>query len=581
MRMLKKTIWISITLLLAACDIKNDFPFPIVRGQITEFEVEGQCAADGSRSNYATEIDPIARTVTLYICDTMDIANVRVTKIALAGTSRNPDVNYTESPRIVPYDADGSANVGNFPQEGFDSLTLSQGVYMDFTQPVRFVVSTYQDYVWTVKVSRGIKREIAVENQLGKAIIDPYLCNAIIYVKKSQKLDKLKVTQFMLGGEHGSVSPDPTEEETFDFSRVREFVVTTAWGETKTWRVVAYNKNEAMSNAWSNFSIIKAPFNETTLGQYDLNLQWRQEGEIVWNEMPYDSLDVDSTDYYVNAKITNLTPETSYEYRLCYFNGADSIYGDLGSFTTEQQISLYNGGFEYWWQNGKIAYPNESGTSYWDTSNPGGASFGGSNTTATSEVVHSGNFAAMLQSQYIVIKFAAASMYTGSFGELVGTSGAWLNWGVPFAARPTALKGYMQYAPVAINRVGKNLPDDAPAKGEPDQCGMYCALLSEALVVDNTDMSTFPDWETDPRVIAYGALPIEQNVYSEGQWQEVNIPLVYRDLTTKPTHLLVVFSASKYGDYFHGGEGSTLYVDDFSFEYGENPIVKTESTEEK
>jgi hypothetical protein len=42
-----------------------------------------------------------------------------------------------------------------------------------------------------------------------------------------------------------------------------------------------------------------------------------------------------------------------------------------------------------------------------------------------------------------------------------------------------------------------------------------------------------------------------------------------------------VFSASKYGDYFHGGEGSTLYVDDFSFEYGENPIVKTESTEEK
>ena len=82
-------------------------------------------------------------------------------------------------------------------------------------------------------------------------------------------------------------------------------------------------------------------------------------------------------------------------------------------------------------------------------------------------------------------------------------------------------------------------------------------------------------------MIAYGALPIEQNVHSEGQWQEVNIPLVYRDLTTKPTHLLVVFSASKYGDYFHGGEGSTLYVDDFSFEYGENPIVKTESTEEK
>jgi hypothetical protein len=165
-------------------------------------------------------------------------------------------------------------------------------------------------------------------------------------------------------------------------------------------------------------------------------------------------------------------------------------------------------------------------------------------------------------------------MYTGSFGALIGTSGAWLNWGVPFATRPTALKGWMQYAPVEINRVGKNLPADAPAKGEMDQCGMYCALLSEAMVVDNTDMSTFPNWENDPRVIAYGSLPVEQNVHSGGQWKEVNIPLVYRDLNSKPTHVLVVFSASKYGDYFHGGEGSTLYVDDFSLEYGENPIVK-------
>jgi hypothetical protein len=132
----------------------------------------------------------------------------------------------------------------------------------------------------------------------------------------------------------------------------------------------------------------------------------------------------------------------------------------------------------------------------------------------------------------------------------------------------------MQYAPVAINREGSNLPADAPAKGQPDQCGMYCALLSEALVVDNTDMSTFPDWETDPRVIAYGALPAEQNVHSNGQWKRVNIPLVYNDFTTKPTHLLVVFSASKYGDYFHGGEGSTLYLDDFELVYGDSPLMK-------
>ena len=572
MRFLRKAVWILATFLLVTCDIKNDFSYPIVQGQITAFEVEGQCGKDGEKE-YVTEIDPSSRTIILYVADTVDLSNLRVTKIALAGTSRNPDVHYAESPIIIP-DAEACADYASFPQTGFDSLTaIGYNVYMDFTRPVEFVVRTYQDYVWTVKVARGLKRSIEIENQIGNAIIDPCFCSAIVYVKKSQRLDQLKVKTFVLGGEHGSVSPDPTNEEFSDFSSIREFTVTTAWGETQRWRVAVFKKNETMSNAWSNFAILKIPFDETCLGQYELNLQWRQVGESIWNEMYQETLEIDSVDYYVNAKITDLSSNTPYEYRLCYANGGDSIFSNLEQFTTEQQIDLYNGGFENWWMNGKVAYPNEQGVAYWDTSNPGGASFGGSNTTETMEVVHSGSKAAMLKSQYIVIKFAAASLYTGSFGRLVGTNGAKLNWGVPFAARPTALRGYMQYAPVAIDRVGKNLPDDAPAKGEMDQCGMYCALLSESLMVDNTDMTTFPDWDTDPRVIAYGTLPAEQNVHSGEKWVEVNIPLVYRDVERKPTHLLVVFSASKYGDYFHGGEGSTLYVDDFSFEYGDNPLI--------
>ena len=329
------------------------------------------------------------------------------------------------------------------------------------------------------------------------------------------------------------------------------------------------------ANAWSNFAILNASITaKTEAFQYSgLKMEWRQKSATEWNEIANEAFSIDEKDN-ITATLKGLTPNTAYEYRLCYVNGDTEIVCDPVPFTTENQIALYNGGFENWWMDDKVAYPNEQGTSYWDTSNKGAASFGGSNTTETTEVVHSGSKAAKLESKYIVIKFAAASMYTGSFGALQGTSGAWLNWGVPFVARPTALKGYMQYAPVAINRVGSNLPADAPAKGQTDQCGMYCALLSEALRVDNTDMSTFPDWENDERVIAYGALPIEQNVHSGGQWKEVNIPLVYRDLNRKPTHLLVVFSASKYGDYFHGGEGSTLYVDDFSLEYGDTPSVK-------
>lgn len=331
------------------------------------------------------------------------------------------------------------------------------------------------------------------------------------------------------------------------------------------------------ANAWSTFAMLSASVTAKTqsFDNAGLTMEWRVAGATDWNVIPYDALTIDAQDN-VTTTLKGLTPNTSYEYRLRYINGDADVVCEPVAFTTEQQIALYNGGFENWWMDGKVAYANEQGVSFWDTSNAGAASFGGSNTTETTDAayVHSGSKAARLESKYIVIKFAAASLYTGSFIELVGTKGAKLNWGVPFASRPTALKGYMQYEPAAVNRTNSSAPAEAPAKGEPDRCGMYCALLSEALVVDNTDMSTFPDWEDDSRVIAYGSLPLDQNVHSNGAWKEVNIPLVYNNINKKPTHLLVVFSASKYGDYFHGGEGSVLYVDDFSLEYGDTPAVK-------
>lgn len=331
------------------------------------------------------------------------------------------------------------------------------------------------------------------------------------------------------------------------------------------------------ANAWSTFAMLSASVTAKTqsFDNAGLTMEWRVAGATDWNVIPYDALTIDAQDN-VTTTLKGLTPNTSYEYRLRYINGDADVVCEPVAFTTEEQIALYNGGFENWWMDGKVAYANEQGVSFWDTSNTGAASFGGSNTTETTDAdyVHGGSKAARLESKYIVIKFAAASLYTGSFIELVGTKGAKLNWGVPFASRPTALKGYMQYEPASVNRTSTSAPAEAPASGEPDQCGMYCALLSEALLVDNTDMSTFPDWENDSRVIAYGSLPLDQNVHSNGAWKEVNIPLVYNNINKKPTHLLVVFSASKYGDYFHGGEGSVLYVDDFSLEYGDTPAVK-------
>ena len=331
------------------------------------------------------------------------------------------------------------------------------------------------------------------------------------------------------------------------------------------------------AHAWSTFAYLNASVNAKTsnFDNSNLYIEYRKIGEENWTKIENADLTIDAKDN-VTAVLKGLDVSTKYEYRLCYATLDDVIVADPISFTTEAQTVLYNGGFEHWHQSGNPWYPNESGVKFWDTSNPGSTTIGASYnvTTRTESPKRSGSYAAKLESTKVVIKFAAASMYTGVFGATIGTSGAWLTWGTPFACRPTALKGYMQYHPKAIDNTGSGLPAGAPGKGDSDMCSIYFALLTETIRVDNTDMSTFPNWETDPRVVAYGALPDNQCVATGDTWKEINIPLVYHNVNKKPTHLLVVFSASKYGDYFHGAKGSTLYLDDFSLEYGEEPTVR-------
>ena len=58
-------------------------------------------------------------------------------------------------------------------------------------------------------------------------------------------------------------------------------------------------------------------------------------------------------------------------------------------------------------------------------------------------------------------------------------------------------------------------------------------------------------------------------------YERFTINLKYRDLTKKPTYILIVASASKYGDYFTGSTSSVLLIDEFELIYGE-PTIDTE-----
>ena len=329
------------------------------------------------------------------------------------------------------------------------------------------------------------------------------------------------------------------------------------------------------ANAWSNFAYFTAADISGTTADMALKFQYRKKGEEAWMDV---TANPDGKNY-ITDKITGLTPATTYEYQLVgTANETTSIIGRVATFTTETNIVLQNGGFEDWHQNGKIWYAaSESdfkgGNYLWDSSNPGGGALGYNPTTGDASVKRTGSYSAKLESQYAVVKFAAASLYYGRFNDLIGVSGAKIDFGQPFKSRPTALHGFYQYVPMQIDNVGKGQPANTVKKGDMDICSIYIALSKKKYTVDNTNPSTFINFESDENIIAYGELPAADCVNTNGEWKEFTINLKYKNITDKPLYLIIVCSSSKYGDYFTGGVGSCLHLDDFELLYGDTPTM--------
>lgn len=323
-----------------------------------------------------------------------------------------------------------------------------------------------------------------------------------------------------------------------------------------------------------------------TVNPSKMFIEYKKAADSEWTSV---AAVINGADAY-KATLTGLTAETAYQCRMAYRDGDTNIESEAKLFTTEAATALINGNMNDWYKSGKTwyacseSYFSANGSSFWDSSNPGtttgaGALVNKNPTQGNSTIVHTaGGNSAELHSQYAsafgIGKFAAASLYTGKFNRLQGTNGAIIDFGQPFTARPTQLHGYFQYTSAKINYVGDNPPASANiVKNQTDDmCSVYIALTTEVKTVDNTNLNTFVNWETDPSVVAYGELPLSECVTTNG-WKEFTINLKYHSLTTKPTHIIIVCSSSKYGDYFTGGEGSKMYVDDLSLIYGE-PITK-------
>ncbi|MDE7349864.1 MAG: PCMD domain-containing protein [Muribaculaceae bacterium] len=273
-------------------------------------------------------------------------------------------------------------------------------------------------------------------------------------------------------------------------------------------------------------------------------------------------------------KITGLEAGTTYKYRACC---GDFHGDDIMTFTTESKFIIPNASLEEWSnfvENEKILLPGAGGQrTFWDSGNHGSATMSVTLTQFDESMKHTGEKSARLRSQFVGLggfagKFAAGNLFAGSYLETQGTDGR-LEFGRPYnGSHPVALRVWVNYRPGVADKNGSK--NGHMAQGEVDEGQIYVALSTEPVEV-RTKASNRKLFNKDENVVlAYGEHTFyKENYGADGELKELIIPIDYKDNAVKemPTHLIIVCSASKYGDFFDGGEGSTMYVDDFELIY--------------
>lgn len=344
------------------------------------------------------------------------------------------------------------------------------------------------------------------------------------------------------------------------------------------------NNATVSANAWAKMAYLTATDITTTSGTDISTLKFQYKLKSAGDDAWTDAIATEASGVYT-GKTGALDASTTYECRLVNADG--SFQTSPINFTTEAAAELYNGGFDNWYDASGVWYPvaeanYNGGNAFWDSGNKG-ASMGNANPTLPeTSIVHSSGEnkkSAKLVSQYVGLggvlgAFAAGNIYTGHFVKTVGLSGAEIQFGSTFSARPIQLHGYFQYTAGTIDYFGKSTPGDALVKdGGTDMCSIYIALSdADAPYTVNTREGTFVNFQTDPNIIAYGELPTTDCVTTSG-WEEFTIDLKYRDLTRQPKYIIIVASASKYGDYFTGSSSSVMYIDDFELVYDGEPTM--------
>lgn len=511
----------GVALLFTGC-ISNDLPYPRIQQNILSIEAEGQ-------QGVAT-IDSANLTVTLNLSEQVDITKVRFTR-------------FTYTPG-----AESSRN-------------LLDGTY-DLSLPISVTLSRYQSYQWIVEAKQTIERYFTLAGQVGESVVDVPGRRIVVYMPEGTPLNRLQVTSCKLGPAGiTAIEPGITEGEYYDFSSPMQLKVS-AYGRTQTWTVFVLHTDMIVTttqvDAWSCviYAYGSAPEDATN------GFQYRPASSSDWITVPDAWITRNGGSF--SCRIPHLLPLTEYVVRAT----SNSDFGNEVAVTTDPTLDLPDADFSDWWlKNNKIWCPwAEDGKQFWDTGNMGAATLGNSNVYPSDDTPSGTGKSACLETRFVGIgpigKLAAGSIYSGVFVRVDGTNGI-LAFGKPWAVRPTKLRGFYKYHSEPIDYASteyKNL------MGRPDSCHIYIALTdwTEPYEIRTNPNNRHLFDKNSEAVIGYGELIRGSDTNG---WQEFEITINYRSTSRRPRYILITNSASKYGDFFTGGTGTVLYVDQLSLEY--------------
>lgn len=508
----------SMPLLFTSC-IKNDIPYPYIQANFLTIAAETQ--------DQGATIDSVDMKVNLFFPETTDVYNVRISE-------------YQLTPGAVVLD-----NALDGP--------------IDLSEPKTVTLRLYQDYDWIIYANQTISRYFTLAGQMGTSVIDVPAHRVIAYVSDKVDIKSIKVENIKLGPEESKMTPD-LNGKLVDFSREVEVEVSN-FGRTETWQIYVGVTESTVStvrvDAWTSVAWV---YGEAEDGK-DNGFEYRLPGDAQWTKVPSDWITTNGGSFY--ARIIHLSPLTTYEARAY----SDSETGETIEFTTGPIMQVPNNLLDEWWLDGKVWNPwPEGGVQFWDTGNKGATTLGTSNSVPTDDTSSGTGWAAKLETRFVGIgsigKLAAGNLFVGRFVRTDGTNGI-LSLGKEFQQRPTKLRGYLKYNDAAISHATEGF---TYMIGQPDTCIVWCSLIDAD---EPFEIRTNPKNRQlfDPEssiVIAYGKVEFGETIE---QYTPFEFGLDYKSTQRVPKYILITASASKYGDYFTGGAGSVLYLDDLELIY--------------